>query len=363
MNMKRLLWAALLLSLMLGGCAKKAVPELPPPSYNPDAVTPVDPDADDEEVDGGEGEGGEVVPPTPTGDWEKNRGKIVRPTGEGWTSKTIDEGIVYYTFDGKDDISGQVEQAFVIDLDLSNPNYEVHLTYTTPSTATSNVFKAHNAVVTMNAGYELGSIFVRSNGILKSMLQNIEISNTGVPNWKSEAAFYGDGERNLRIAFSGKGMTVKDQRTYYLSTTDPDVVSSAPMLVDDYNPVGETFCDYTIPAATVNKLNSEDPQRHQRVRHPRVAVALTEDNHFIMFTVDGRNNYSKGMSCRELTRFLVKHFNPQYALNMDGGGSTTLCVEGEGDPTTHVVNYPCDNNKYDHAGERARDTHFVIVRK
>ena len=63
----------------------------------------------------------------------------------------------------------------------------------------------------------------------------------------------------------------------------------------------------------------------------------------------------------------MKWFNPQYALNMDGGGSTTLCVKGEGDPDTHVVNYPCndvsDKNMRDHTHERQRDVHFVIVKK
>ena len=43
-----------------------------------------------------------------------------------------------------------------------------------------------------------------------------------------------------------------------------------------------------------------------------------------------------------------------------------MCVKNQGDATTHVVNYPCDNrganNKTrDHAGERARDTFIVIV--
>ena len=69
------------------------------------------------------------------------------------------------------------------------------------------------------------------------------------------------------------------------------------------------------------------------------------------------------MNARELTKFLVKYFNPQYALNMDGGGSTTMVVEGHGDPNTHVVNYPTDNNVFDHSGERAVSSHFVIKRK
>ena len=80
--------------------------------------------------------------------------------------------------------------------------------------------------------------------------------------------------------------------------------------------------------------------------------------------VDGRydsSGFSIGMSAKQLTMFLANNFNPQYALNLDGGGSSTMCVRRYG-----VVNYPCDNVQskglpHDHEGERARDTHLVIV--
>ena len=137
--------------------------------------------------------------------------------------------------------------------------------------------------------------------------------DTDVPNWKSEAAFTSDGERDLGIFFAGspnrngkisdsRGKTyeevVSQQRIYYttIDNSYPYLVSSAPMLIDNYEPVGEYFCDYTLTDRQVNALNGEDPNRHQRVRHPRTAVALTENNHFIMLVVDGRTNYSSGMS-------------------------------------------------------------------
>ena len=100
------------------------------------------------------------------------------------------------------------------------------------------------------------------------------------------------------------------------------------------------------------------------MRHPRTAVAITTDNHFLMIVVDGRRaGIGEGMSARELTRFIKANFNPRWALNMDGGGSSTLCVEGQGDPKTNVVNYPTDNKRYDHAGERRLNTHFCLVRQ
>ena len=90
-------------------------------------------------------------------------------------------------------------------------------------------------------------------------------------------------------------------------------------------------------------------------------MALTHDNHLILLVVDGRTTVSNGMSAKELTQFLVKYFNPQYALNMDGGGSTAMCVEGLGNAETHLVNKPCDSNTTRTDKQRARDTHFVIL--
>lgn len=67
------------------------------------------------------------------------------------------------------------------------------------------------------------------------------------------------------------------------------------------------------------------------------------------------------MNARELTFFLKENFDPQYALNMDGGGSSTLCVSGQGDPDTHVVNYPTDGGGFDHTGERLLVTHIYVM--
>ena len=156
---------------------------------------------------------------------------------------------------------------------------------------------------------------------------------------------------------------VKKQRVYYRDmsrTLYPYVISSAPTLIDDFNPLGETFCDYTISSSQVDKLDGENLERHQRVRHPRTAVAITENNHLILIVVDGRQTNRSGFSARELTRFLVKWFNPQYALSLDGGGSTAMCVEGQGDSRS-IVNSPIQDGVP--GKERARDTHIVIVAK
>ena len=371
---------ALLLPLLQGCGGKDPVPDLPPPP------TPSGNEGQGGGNGGNGGNGGDGGNGgTGTHEWDANRGKVVTPSGPGWTSKTVEEGVVYYSFSGTDSVTGQKEEVFAVDLDLSKSQYQVKLLWTNPAVYVSDAFKLYDdAVAAMNANYELNSIFVRVNGTTQSAIPKTVIGETTVPNWKSEAAFSSDGERGLGIFFAGSPRRdgritgIKDktyaeavsmQRQYYTSIAGnfPHLISSAPMLLNDYEPVGENFCDYSLTSSQVNALNSEHPDRHQRVRHPRTAIGLTENNHFIMLVVDGRTNYSSGMSCRELTRFMVHWFNPQYALNMDGGGSTTLCVKGEGDPESHVVNYPCENipdkNSHDHTHLRKRSVHFVILKK
>lgn len=84
-------------------------------------------------------------------------------------------------------------------------------------------------------------------------------------------------------------------------------------------------------------------------RHPRSAVALTADNKLILLTADGRNTHAHGLNLHELT-FLLRIMGMKDALNLDGGGSTTLYVKGATD--SGVVNHPSDNKLFDHGGER-----------
>ena len=211
-----------------------------------------------------------------------------------------------------------------------------------------------DALIAMNGGYEAPSIGIKVNGSYKSVMPNNNIGDTTVPNWKNDGALYFSDGTDPRIRFDGKGRTIIEQRTFYYSSKEPNILTSSPMLVDDFEPVGETFVTYT---GNINSLDYEDPNRHQGVRHPRTVIATTENGHLLMIVIDGRRTgVSEGMTAKEVTGFLVKNFNPQYALNLDGGGSSTLCVTGLGDSKTHVVNHPTDSE-----GERSVTTHLYII--
>ena len=87
-----------------------------------------------------------------------------------------------------------------------------------------------------------------------------------------------------------------------------------------------------------------------RTKHPRSAVALTKDGKILFITVDGSfPKYAGGVSIPELAH-LIRILGGKDAINLDGGGSTTLWLSGA--PDNGIVNYPCDNKRFDHRGER-----------
>jgi len=72
-------------------------------------------------------------------------------------------------------------------------------------------------------------------------------------------------------------------------------------------------------------------------------VALDrEGRRLILIAVDGRQpNYSEGVTLAELAEIVIEH-GGDTALNLDGGGSTTLVMEGKsGEPI--LLNSSIDN--------------------
>ena len=85
-------------------------------------------------------------------------------------------------------------------------------------------------------------------------------------------------------------------------------------------------------------------------RHPRAAIGVDRKGRVLILAVDGRQpGYSEGMTLQELGDFLIAHGITD-ALNLDGGGSTTLVVRDR------IVNRPSDAN-----GERAVSNALLLI--
>jgi exopolysaccharide biosynthesis protein len=82
------------------------------------------------------------------------------------------------------------------------------------------------------------------------------------------------------------------------------------------------------------------------VRHPRTAIGLNRDaTTLTILTVDGRRPLSAwGMTGPELAAEFQK-LNCWTALNLDGGGSTTLVMRDPQSNELKVLNNPSDNRE------------------
>lgn len=116
----------------------------------------------------------------------------------------------------------------------------------------------------------------------------------------------------------------------------------------------------TGPLLILNSTNEVlDTAAFNKLRHPRTCIGIKPDGHIILLTVDGRNENSAGVSLFELTKIMA-WLGCKAAINLDGGGSTTLWANNKGDKG--VVNHPTDNKKWDHNGER-KVANVVIIKK
>ncbi len=112
------------------------------------------------------------------------------------------------------------------------------------------------------------------------------------------------------------------------------VLASGPLLIEDGEVCSWEMCDSSFVVT----------------KHPRSAVFTTKDKRTVFITVDGRSKGNAiGVSLPELAH-LIRILGGEDALNLDGGGSTTLWMKGA--PDNGVLNYPSDNGKFDHQGER-----------
>lgn len=290
-----------------------------------------------------------------------------------FTTSTLQTGIIHYSFYGYDDITKANQNVNVVEIDLNNPVYKINFLYTGRST-TSYVGKQNNAIVAVNAAYEQDAVYCRTNGVNHSEV-TIRPDDTDEDKarrfWKHEAALVGDGERKIGMIHGAKGTSNVTDGGYqaievYKQLKEKNIFASSPMLIDDYDQVGTRFVPAQYDNWTISQFNSnfhsEDYRRHQGVRHPRTAVALTADNDLLLITVDGRySGKAEGMSARELTKFIAKHFNPRWAINMDGGGSTSLYIKGKSSSTNDIVNHVCnDGSTWDKPAERNLTT-FLLV--
>ena len=191
-----------------------------------------------------------------------------------------------------------------------------------------------NALAAVNAGFfnikDGGSVtYIRSQGVIAE---------------KDTARKWSRNENMTGSVLVDKSNIVYIDKSYPNSWYDmhpeyPEVLVSGPLLIK-------------------NKEKAKLPLTPLVLkRHPRTAIGKRGNHRVIILTLDGRTDQALGMTLAELTHFM-SYLKCKDAVNLDGGGSTTMWISGKGE--NGVVNMPSDNKKFDHKGERAVSDILII---
>lgn len=256
-----------------------------------------------------------------------------------WSKQKVAKGLVWKqsSFKGLFDSQQEVN---IIELDLSNKNLQVDIAGLSKGLIkTSELAKQEHALAAINGSFfdmrNGGSVtYIRRDGVTI----NKSTMNKGKISERANAAIVIDNAKNLVSIVAADENSLNWEEVL----SAPDVMVCGPLLI----------MDDSLVKLQENAFNKN--------RHPRSAVALTADNKLLLITVDGRNKHAEGMNLDELA-FFLKVMGSKSALNLDGGGSTTLYIDSK--KKSGVVNYPSDNKLFDHEGERPAANIILIKKK
>jgi hypothetical protein len=127
-----------------------------------------------------------------------------------------------------------------------------------------------------------------------------------------------------------------------------DLLQAGPLLVADGEPVYDPDADAEGFKAAAHQFDPDPTEG----RHPRAALGLAGDR-IIAVACDGRARHDAGLTLVELAR-LMAGLGCREALNLDGGGSTSLVSGGR------LQNLPRGDFETPEPGGRAISTALVL---
>ena len=227
-----------------------------------------------------------------------------------WYDREIAPGVTLRT-KVYTDLFGRDETGSVLEVDLSQPGVEIRALGGGGCVRTSALGEQADAVAAINGGFfgdSCGSVsLLKIDGALIA------------PNSTTRSAFGVsiDGEPMIELITAGADWPEAHQ-----------AVGGMPRIVSD-GEIDVRDAEESVSSSFVTTL------------HPRTAIGIDEGGDLILATIDGRTSHGDGLPLDELAQWMI-WLGSVDALNLDGGGSTTLWVASE--LFDGVVNYPSDGS-------------------
>ena len=201
-------------------------------------------------------------------------------------------------------------QVYVADITLSSSDYLktafAQNAYGTNVTAKTSVTAAdNNAILAVNGDYYGANStgYVIRNGVVYRDTVREDSSN-------GDLAIYKDGSFKVIYEDQISAEQLVNDGVVNLLAFGPALVENGEIAVDTNTEVGQAMAS-----------------------NPRTAIAMIDENHYVIVVSDGRTSESEGLSLYQLAE-VMKSYGAKTAYNLDGGGSSTLYFNGQ------VINKP-----------------------
>ncbi len=254
-----------------------------------------------------------------------------------WQKEKIGKGVKLRTFHFKDSsLFNSNENISILEI-KPGKRIKIDLGYHEKELIkTSDFGKKNNAVAALN-----GTFFDVKNGgsvdYIKADNKRINYSRLGKDSLRA------NHQRSAIVFLNG---------TIYITKYDGSTSWEDSLVAEDVMVSG--------PLLRLNNADEMlDTTLFNKTRHPRTMVGILKSGKILLVTVDGRDKNAAGMSMKEL-QTVMRWLGTESAINLDGGGSTALWVNGQ--PDGGVVNYPSDNKIWDHLGER-KVANVILVKR
>lgn len=227
----------------------------------------------------------------------------------------------------------------VLEIPAQSP-YRLAFSYEEHRTPTTTHALRHNAVAAIN-----GSFFDMAlhNPICYLRIDGKELGiNTPQASDSIHRKYYQYGSMTLR--HGRPYIFIPDSaRLAERALPDSNIMTAGPLLIHH----GKT-------------MPMRDDKTFVTHRHNRTAIGVRADGTVLLVTVDGRMKESEGLSLPDFTK-LLRWLGCYDALNLDGGGSTTMYIKGF--PHGGLVTHPTDNGRFDFNGERGVSNCVLVIKK
>lgn len=259
----------------------------------------------------------------------------LRVTNAEWRIDSLD-GFVYKSYHfGEGELFCSAQHLFVLEIPSSSPR-RLAFVYDTILTEVSSLAERSEAYAAVNGSFfdmDLGNpiCYLRING-------NQVGENTPGKNDSVNRKYY--QYATLALRRGRPCLSVPDSNRFCEEQMkEKNIMTAGPMLLQGGNMV---------------------PQRDDRTfvtkRHNRTALGVRPDGTTVLVVADGRFKHkAEGLSLTELER-VMRWLGCTEAINLDGGGSSTMYIKDSG-----VVNYPSDNNRHDHDGQRPVSNAIILL--